>query len=100
MTPNKARKLAVLQMKTLLTYGILDDVYFSKEEIAEETARTMRAFLENDYNYLIEAASLAMPDNKDTLEYKHLEKHLEMLETMKTLYLMSKGDGYIVQEHF
>jgi hypothetical protein len=99
MTPNKARKLAVLQMKTLLTYGILDDAYFSKEEIAEETARTMKAFLENDYNYLIKATKNVMGE-KDTPNRRHLEKHIEMLETAKTLYLMNKGDGYIVQEHF
>ena len=99
MTPNKARKLAVLQMKVLLTYGILDDAYFSKKEVAEETARTMKAFLENNYDYLIKATKNVM-DEKATPRRKQLEKHLEMLETMKTLYLMSKGDGYIVQEHF
>lgn len=99
MTPNKARKLAVLQMKVLLTYGTLHDAYCEPEEIADETARTMRAFLENNYDYLIEATANVM-DEEDTPNRRHLEKHLEMLETMKTLYLMNKGDGYIVQEHF
>ena len=99
MTPNKARKLAVLQMKVLLTYGEFHDMYCEPEEIAEETARTMRAFLENNYDYLIEATANVM-DEEDTPNRRHLEKHIEMLETMKTLYLMSKGDGYIVQEHF
>lgn len=99
MTPSKAQELATLQMKTLLTYGTLDDVYITKQDIAEETARTMKAFLENDFKYLIEATYLALPDD-DTPERKQLEYHIEMLETMKILHRMEKGDGYIVQEHF
>jgi len=99
MTPSKAQKLTMLHMKTLLTYGTLDDIYITKQDIAEETARTMKAFLENDFRYLIEATYLAMPDN-DTPERKQLECHIEMLETMRALYRMNKGDGYILQEHF